>query len=148
MVSTPVGYRCPDCAGVRGLPTYQTPASMLIKAGVFGALIASLVGVLWGYYPQWQFYLALLLGFGVAEGMAWAANYKRGRELQIAAIACVLLGIAVSRFFIGYNHPVLGIEDLLNNAMNPAVSRTFQMRLIPDVAFIVLAGAIPFVRFR
>jgi hypothetical protein len=148
MVSTPVGYRCPDCAGIRALPTYQTPASMLIKAGVVGALIASLIGVLWGYYPQWQFYLALLLGFGVAEGMAWAANYKRGRDLQIAAIACVLLGIAISRFFIGYNHPVLGIEDLLNNAMNPAVSRTFQMRLIPDVAFIVLAGAIPFVRFR
>jgi hypothetical protein len=148
MVSTPVGYRCPDCAGVRGLPTYETPVSLLIKAGVFGALVASLVGVLWGYYPQWQFYLALVLGFGVAESMAWAANYKRGRDLQIAAVACVLLGIAVSRFFIGYNHPVLGIENLLNDAMNPAVSRTFQMRLIPDIAFIVLAGAIPFVRFR
>jgi hypothetical protein len=148
MVSTPVGYRCPDCAGVRGLPTYQTPASSLIKAVVAGALIASLVGVLWGFYPQWQFYLALILGFGVAEGMAWAASYKRGRDLQIAAIVCVLMGIAISRFFIGYNHPVLGIEDLLNNAMNPAVSRAFQMRLIPDILFIVLAGAIPFVRFR
>jgi hypothetical protein len=148
MVSTPVGYRCPDCAGVRGLPTYETPASVLIKAGVVGALVASLVGVLWGYYPQWQFYLALVLGFGVAEGMAWAANYKRGRELQIAAIACVLLGIVISRVFIAQNHPFLGIEDLLNNALDPGVSRTFQMRLIPDIAFIILAGAIPYVRFR
>lgn len=148
MVSTPVGYRCPDCAGVRGLPTYETPVSSLIKAGLLGALIASLVGVLWGYYPQWQFYLALILGFGVAEGMAWAANYKRGRDLQIAAVACVLLGIAVSRYFIGNNHPVLGLDDLLNNAMDPGVTRVFQMRLIPDIAFIVLAGAIPFVRFR
>lgn len=148
MVSTPVGYRCPDCAGVRGLPTHETPVSSLIKAGVLGALIASLVGVLWGYYPQWQFYLALILGFGIAEGMAWAANYKRGRDLQIAAVACVLLGIAVSRYFIGNNHPVLGLDDLLNNAMDPGVTRVFQMRLIPDIAFIVLAGAIPFVRFR
>lgn len=148
MVSTPVGYRCPDCAGVRGLPTYQTPLSLLIKASVFGVVIAGLVGVLWGYYPQWQFYLALILGFGVAEGMSWAANYKRGRDLQIAAIACVVIGIVISRVVIGMNHPLFGIDDLLNNAMNPAVSQTFQMRLIPDIAFIVLAGAIPFVRFR
>jgi hypothetical protein len=148
MVSTPVGYRCPDCAGARGLPTYQTPTSMLIKTSVAGALIASLVGVLWGFYPNWQFYLALLLGFGVAEGMSWVANYKRGRDLQIAAIACVVVGVAVSRYFIGYNHPILGIEDLLNNAMDPSVSRAFQMRLIPDILFVILAGAIPFVRFR
>lgn len=148
MVSTPVGYRCPDCAGVRGLPTYETSLAVLIKAGVIGALIASLVGVLWGYYPQWQFYLALILGFGVAEGMAWAANYKRGRDLQIAAIACVMLGIVLSRVFIAQNHPILGLDDMFNNALNPGVSRTFQMRLLPDVAFIVLAAAIPFVRFR
>lgn len=130
------------------MPTYETPASTLVKAIVVGALIASLVGVLWGYYPQWQFYLALIVGFGVAEGMAWAANYKRGRDLQFAAIGCVFLAVAISRYLIGVNHPFLGIEDLLNNAMDPGVSRTFQMRLIPDIAFIVLAGAIPFVRFR
>ena len=148
MVSTPVGYRCPDCAGVKGLPTYQTPGGTLIKSVVVGALVAGAVGVLWGYYPNWQFYLALILGFGVAESMSWVANYKRGRDLQIAAIACILAGVAVSRVVIGMNHPILGIDDLLNNAMNPAVSRVFQMRLIPDIAFLILAGAIPFVRFR
>jgi hypothetical protein len=120
----------------------------LIKSVVFGALIASFAGVLWGYYPEWQFYLALILGFAVAEGMAWAANYKRGRDLQIAGIACVFLGIVISRIFIAQNHPLLGIDDLLNNAMNPGVSRTFQIRLIPDLVFVALAGAIPFVRFR
>jgi hypothetical protein len=148
MVSTPVGYRCPDCAGVRGLPTVATPASTLIKAVVAGALIASFVGVVWGYYPNWQFYLSLILGFGVAEGMAWAASYKRGRDLQIAAIACVMLGIVISRVFIAQNHPILGLDDLFNNALNPVVSRTFQMRLIPDIVFVALAAAIPFVRFR
>jgi hypothetical protein len=133
---------------VRGLPTYQTPTAVLIKGVVAGLLIAGAVGILWGYYPSWQFFLALLLGFGVAEGMSWAANYKRGRDLQIAAICCVFLGLAISRVVIGINHPILGIDDLLNNAMNPAVSRVFQIRLIPDIAFAVLAGAIPFVRFR
>ncbi len=148
MVSTPVGYRCPDCAGVRGLPSQPTQMSTLIKAGVVGALIASLVGVVWGFYPNWQFYLALVLGFGVAEGMAWTANYKRGRDLQLAAIACVVLGAAVSRYFIGYNHPFLGFEDMLNNALDPGITNTFQLRLMPDILFLILAGAIPFVRFR
>lgn len=130
------------------MPTYQTPISALIKATVVGLAIAGAVGVIWGYYPNWQFYLALILGFGVAEGMAWAANYKRGPDLQVAAIGCVLLGVVISRFFIAQNHPFLGIENLLNDALDPGVARTFQMRLIPDVVFIVLAGAIPFVRFR
>lgn len=130
------------------MPTYETPVSSLIKATVVGLAIAGAVGIVWGYYPNWQFYLALILGFGVAEGMAWAANYKRGSDLQIAAIGCVLVGIAISRFFIAQNHPFLGIDNLLNDALDPAVARTFQMRLIPDIAFLVLAGAIPFVRFR
>jgi hypothetical protein len=148
-VSTPVGFRCPDCAGVRGLPTYETQASMLIKASVVGALIAGAVGVLWGYYPNWQFYLALILGFGVAEGMSWAANYKRGFDLQVAAIACVMLGIVISRVVIAQTNPFgLGLDNLLNDALNPLVSQVFQIRLIPDIAFIVLAALIPFVRFR
>ena len=148
MVSTPVGYRCPDCAGVRNSPSIQTPVSTLIKAGVIGAVVASFVGVLWGYYPNWQFYLSLLLGFGVAESMAWAANYKRGRDLQILAIVCVFLAVAIFRFVIAQNHPILEIQDLFNNALQPGVSRVFQIRLIPDLAFVILAGAIPYVRFR
>lgn len=120
----------------------------MIKAGVAGAVVASFVGVLWGYYPGWQFYLSLLLGFGVSESMAWAASYKRGRDLQILAIICVFLGVAISRYVIALNHPILEISDLFNNAMQPGVSRVFQIRLIPDLAFVILAGAIPFVRFR
>lgn len=148
-VSTPVGFRCPDCAGVRGLPTYETPVAMLIKATVVGAVIGSAIGVLWGYYPSWQFYLALLLGFGVAEGMSWAANYKRGFDLQVAAIACVFLGIVVSRVVIAQTNPFgLGIDNLLNDALDPLVARVFQIRMIPDIAFIILAGLIPFVRFK
>lgn len=147
-VETPVGFRCPDCAAVRGLPTYQTSASALIKSIGLGILIALGVGIIWGIFPDWSFYLALILGFGVAEGMAWTANYKRGSDLQIAAIACVVLGLVVSRVVIAERSPFFTLNDLLNHTTNPAVSAYFQLRLIPDMLFAALAIAIPFVRFR
>src|SRR6185437_7408292 len=68
-VETPVGFRCPDCAAVRGLPTYQTNTVVLLKSIGIGLVIAIVVGLVWGRFPNWNFYLALILGFGVAEGM-------------------------------------------------------------------------------
>jgi hypothetical protein len=147
-VDTPVGYRCPECAGVRGLPTYETSTPILLKSVGIGIVVASAVGVLWGFFPQWQFYLALLIGFGVAESMSWAANYKRGPDLQFAAIGCVLIGIAISRITIANQSPFYDLEHLFNNALDPRVAATFQIRLIPDLLFVALAGAIPFIRFR
>jgi hypothetical protein len=131
------------------LPTYTTTPAVLIKGAFLGLLVALGVGVLWGYFPHWQFYLALLLGFGVAEGVSWAANYKRGRDLQLLAVGCVAFGLVVSRMVIAMTNPLgLGLEDLLNNALNPVVANVFQIRLIPDMAFAVLAALIPFVRFK
>lgn len=147
-VETPVGFRCPDCAAVRGLPTYQTSNVALVKSVAVGLLIALVVGVVWGFFPSWNFYLALALGFGVAEGMAWAANYKRGSDLQIAAIACVVIGLIVSRIVIAERSSIFALNDLLNHTTDPAVSAYFQFRLIPDILFAAIAGAIPFVRFR
>ncbi len=106
------------------------------------------MGIVWGIFPDWSFYLALILGFGVAESMAWAANYKRGSDLQIAAIACVVLGLVVARVVIAERSPFFTLNDLLNHTTNPAVSEYFQLRLIPDMLFAAIAVAIPFVRFR
>ncbi|MDI3339452.1 MAG: hypothetical protein QJR03_02850 [Sphaerobacter sp.] len=148
-VETPVGYRCPDCAAVRGLPTYQTGPSVLAKSVLTGAVVAVAVGALWGYFPSWQFYLALVLGFGVAESMSWAANHKRGRDLQVAAIGLVLLGLVVARVVIAQQNPFgLTLDDVLNHATDPAVAEVFQLRLIPDLLFAALALVIPYVRFR
>jgi hypothetical protein len=147
-VETPVGYRCPDCAAVRGLPTYRTTTGAIVKSAVVGLVVAAAVGALWGIIPNWNFYLALLLGFGVAEGMAWAANYKRGSDLQIIGVVCVLIGLAVARVVIAERSPIYSIGDLLNHATNPAVASAFQLRLIPDVIFAAIALAIPYIRFR
>src|SRR5918998_6686415 len=61
-VRTPVGLRCPDCAGVRGLPTYRTSSAVLAKAAAAGLGVAPAGGLLCGFAPDWGFYLALLLG--------------------------------------------------------------------------------------
>src|ERR671911_256859 len=77
---------CPDCAGVRGLPTYRTSGSVLLRATGAGLLVAIGVAVLWRFFPDWGFYLSLLIGFGVVETMARVAKYKRGTDLQLAAM--------------------------------------------------------------
>src|SRR3954470_4405311 len=64
-VRAPVGMRCPDCAGTRA-SVRANPARTLVAAGA-GLAVAALVGLLWGFFPDWQFYLALVLGFGVVE---------------------------------------------------------------------------------
>jgi hypothetical protein len=148
MVASPVGYRCPDCARGPRPVIYQTSATGTAKSVVVGAVVATAVGVLWGFFPDWSFYCALLLGFAVAESMAWAANYKRGRELQIAALGCVALGIVVSRVVIAYDSPFLTLDMLLNDATQPGVARAFRLELIPDFLYFVISGAIVFVRFR
>ncbi len=159
-VRTPVGLRCPDCAGVRGLPTYRTPASNLARAAGAGLLVAIVTAVLWRFFPQWQFYLCLLLGFGVVESMARIVRDKRGLDLQIAAILIVTAGLVLSRVLLAQRFGVTFAEV---NAMderlsNPSIFNTYgpfasvgdvlQLRLIPDLLYAALAYGIAWVRFR
>lgn len=144
-VRTPVGLRCPDCAGVRGLPTYRTETRSLAKAAVVAAGVACAVGVVWGYIPQWNFYLSLLLGFLVVESMVPAVRGKRGRDLQVVAIAAVLLGLAVSRYVIAQR---LGITWAHIERLSPDVEDAMYLRPIPDGLFAALSVAIAWYRFR
>lgn len=146
-VRTPVGMRCPECAGVRGLPTYRTTSTALVKATGAGLIVAIAVGVLWGFYPDWQFYLALLLGFGVAEAMAWACNAKRGRDLQILAVGLILLGLVLGRVvFVWHNDLPWSIFHHLDNQI--VRDQILYLRIIPDLLFAVMAMAIGWIRFR
>lgn len=159
-VRTPVGLRCPDCAGVRGLPTYQTSGRALLKAAAVGSLTAAAVGLLWGYGPAWGFFLALMLGFGVAESMSWAANGKRGRDLRLLGLAIVAFGLILSRAVLAQRFGV-SLADI--NAAEPylftpqivnefgggvPVSFVLYVRLLPDLLFAAIPFAIVWVRFR
>ncbi|HET8522359.1 MAG TPA: hypothetical protein VFL82_03940 [Thermomicrobiales bacterium] len=144
-VRTPVGLRCPDCAGVRGLPTYRTDSSVLAKSALCGLGVAVVVGVIWGYLPTWGFYLSLALGFGVAEAMAWASRAKRGLDLQIVGMLMVVVGLVISRAVLAQR---LGIPWELINQMAPGVQQFLNLELVPDGIFAALSMLIVWLRFR
>lgn len=148
MVSTPVGFRCPDCARGPRPVAYQTTGLLLVKAVVVGILVAAAAGALWGKFPRWEFYCALLLGFGISESIAWITRYKRGRELQIIAMGCVLLGIVFSRAVMAWDSPFLTLDLLFNHPDAPGVREAFQLRVIPDFLFMAIPFGINWVRFK
>jgi len=147
MVETPVGFRCPPCAGLSGLSWSDVPTPLLLRATLAGLAVALVVGWLWSRIPDWQFYLALLLGFGVAEAMAWAARAQRGRALQTLGVLCVAVGLLVSRLLLLAE---LGLTpgELARVFSDARLWTLVQVRPIPDLLFAVLALVIPFVRFR
>jgi len=160
-VRTPVGLRCPDCAGVRGLPTHRTPASSLAKAAGAGLAVAIATAVLWRFLPEWQFYLCLLMGFGVVETIARFSGNKRGADLQLLAIGIVTVGFVLSRLLLADR---FGISLAEINALDAqvisgeiaaefgfrgaSVSRILQLRFIPDLVYMLTAYLIAWVRFR
>lgn len=156
-VRTPVGLRCPDCAGVRGLSSIRTPRAMLVRAGLAALAVAAVVSILWYLGPEWKFYLSLALGFGVAESIAHIARGKRGVDLQILAIAIVTLAIVAVRVLLAWKYG-LGLDQLTSDEpvlvseggrlMVGIPRELVQLMIIPDVLFMALSYAIVWIRFR
>ena len=96
-VSTPVGFRCFDCAQLQVLPTYAVSADYYVKAALFGLGAAVIIGVIMGFLPNLEFWAALLMGIAVPEAVAAGSNQKRSPGLQIVAIGAIFVGFAVSR---------------------------------------------------
>ena len=159
-VRTPVGLRCPDCAGVRGLPTYQTGTNVLLRTGAVGLAVAVVIGVIWGFAPDWGFYLSLALGFATVEAMAWACNAKRGRDLQLLAWVLVTIGIVVSRAILAERLGITwsDVNNLEGRVITEGVIREYgfpvstaealHLQFIPDIVYAALAYLIGWVRFR
>lgn len=155
-MTTAVGLRCRDCARARPSVTYQTDVGIIVRALAAGVVAGAAIGAAWGLFGtaglgprpryDWSFWFALLLGFGVAEGVSWAANRKRGVTLQAIAIGCVLLGTVVSRVLLNARalRPV-GLEAFLSQPL--LVAQNLRLDLV-GLLFVGLACAIAYVRFR
>ena len=142
---SPVGRRCPVCAGKREPATVKTGPDVLVRAGAAGLVIAALVGVVWAQIPDWGFYLALLLGFGVAETMARIAGNKRGRDLQLVGMALVVGAIVLSRWLLFRDYG-LSLGDI--GQLPPAGQAALHVRLIPDYLFAAMPVLIVWYRFK
>lgn len=144
-VRSPVGLRCPECAGVRSMPSIRTSGDVLLKSIGGGLLVAVFVAVLWRFMPGWGFYLSLAMGFGVVETMAALSRNKRGRDLQVAALLIVTAGFVLSRVFLAQRY---GIDIGEINQLTPRISRLLQLDAVPHLIYIGLAYAIAWIRFR
>jgi hypothetical protein len=108
LVQTPVGARCPDCARVTRLPTFDITPAFFFR-GFLGAMVAgAVVGAIWGAIKGpfgFGFLFAALLGFAagwaISEAVGLAANRKRGLGLQLCAVSGMVLAFIVQDVFFG-----------------------------------------------
>ncbi len=105
LVQTPVGAKCPDCAQVRRLPTFELQPATYVRAIVTGVVLAGAIGTLWGLLFFDLFRIPFLpwiaiagIGYAMGEGISAAVNRKRGRHLQYIAGASFLLTYMVAGF--------------------------------------------------
>ena len=102
MVQTPVGARCPECAKLYKMPTYQVSINYYLRAVGVGVGIALVCGIIWnvlmGVMPF--FYLNLLfaaaVGYATGEVISLSVNRKRGKGLAIIAGVAVAMSYLVS----------------------------------------------------
>ena len=116
LVHSPVGMRCPDCARVNVVPTYDVPLPFLLRGIGAGVAAALVLGFAFYFVSPVLFRLVFLnitnhtycifvlrLGFSVSHGEAvsLATNRKRGLKLKIVSAVCVF----VSSFAITLSFP-------------------------------------------
>ena len=107
--------------------------------------VASAAGIGWGFFPEWQFYWALLLGFGVVETMVRFLTKQRGIDLQAIALVIVVYGMVLSRVVLAVR---LGVNLPDVNDLGPVAQRLLYLRPIPDLLFALLPIVIAWIRFR
>jgi hypothetical protein len=98
MVQTPVGARCPKCAALKKLPVYEISTIFYIRAIAAGLATAAVLGAIWPFIPLggfFMFFIALVIGYVVGEGISLAVNRKRGPGLQIIAGISVVVSYVI-----------------------------------------------------
>jgi hypothetical protein len=135
-------------------PVYRTSPQLLVRAAAVAAVIAIAVGILWGFQPLWSFWFAIGSAFLIAEAIVRVTGAKRGSTYQMIGMLAVLLCVVISRVVLA-NRLGLSLADI-GNVLNssridsPRSRLLFQVMALdlPNIVYIVLALAIPYVRFR
>ena len=110
LVHSPVGMRCPDCARVNRVPTYDVPLPYLLRGIGAGVVTALVLGAAFFFGIGFVFsivfpgnplihtiiqalYVAIpaAIGFVVGEAVSLATNRKRGTILKFVSAGSILL---------------------------------------------------------
>jgi hypothetical protein len=94
LVATPVGARCPTCAGVKRFSMLLKPIDLVRGIG-FGLAAAAIGTLVLSFIPFLGVLGYAALGFGVGEAVSVGANRKRVRELPPIAVACLFVGYEI-----------------------------------------------------
>jgi hypothetical protein len=95
LVGTPVGARCPKCAGVKRFSMLLRPGELARAVGygvgvsAAGTLVLAMIPLLAILGPLIGY---MVIGFVVGEGVSRGANRKRAPELGPIAVGCLFLG--------------------------------------------------------
>lgn len=121
LVHADVGLRCPDCAQVKPIPTYDVSVIFVARglgAGIgialAGSIIASFIinyllrtSLPFNIITLGAAALVAVLGLAVGEGISRAVNRKRGRRLKLVAGASMFIGITVITLVTGATYNTL-----------------------------------------
>jgi uncharacterized membrane protein len=95
LVSTPVGARCPNCAGVKRFAMLLKPRDLARAVGygvgtsAAGTIILAMIPLLAILGPLIAY---MVIGFFTGEAVSRGANRRRARELGPIAVACLFVG--------------------------------------------------------
>lgn len=105
-IQTPVGARCPDCAKLTRLPTFQVSIFDHLKLAGVGFGLAIGAGLLWRAVTSYDIIFSLIVVLGIAYAVSELGsrlvNRKRGKGLRIIAGASVVIGYLITTdFYVG-----------------------------------------------
>ena len=126
MVSTPVGYRCRECAGVRVLPQLNLRPMMLGRAVTAGAGLMLAGGLAWALVSRTGFLMLLIVagigvGYGVAEGVSRAAGRRSSPALPVIAGVSAGLSVLAGNVMLYWFFTDLGFAFALRQALHMGI---------------------------
>ncbi len=104
LVQTPVGARCPKCARLRRVPTYQVSGKYYLRAALAALGLAVVTGLLWGllrfipFAGFFNFIIGGAVGYAIGEGISLAANRRAGTLLCVIGGVAVVIAYSISSF--------------------------------------------------
>jgi hypothetical protein len=123
LVQTPVGARCRECGTSKKSPIYTLTPMLYARMAALAIIGGGLVGLAWALVAPGAFFIGFFslivagaVGWIMAKGIERAANYKRGRPVQLFAVGGILIAYAVRSAFV-YDGLMLDIYGLIGLAV-------------------------------